>query len=258
MTPVTLITGASSGIGADLARVFAAHGHELVLVARREDRLTALAGEIAATGQPRPAVLAFDLTRRDAALALAAELAARGLEPDIVVNNAGFGLSGAAADLDRAEQLAMIDVNVRALTELSLAFVDSLARHRGGILNVGSVAGFLPGPGMAIYYASKAYVLSFTEGLRGELAPRGVRVTALCPGPVPSEFQARAGFEPGFDSAILNVSAPDVAKAGYQGLMANKRVVLPGLGIKIVPLLLRLFPRGFILSAVARFQLRKR
>ena len=111
---------------------------------------------------------------------------------------------------------------------------------------------------MAVYYASKAYVLSFTEALRGELAARGVRVTALCPGPVPSEFQTRAGFTPGLDSAVLNVSAADVAQAGYRGLMANKRAVLPGLGIKIVPFLLRLFPRGFILAAVGRFQLRKR
>jgi short-subunit dehydrogenase len=111
---------------------------------------------------------------------------------------------------------------------------------------------------MAVYYASKAYVLSFSEALRAELAPRGVRVTVLCPGPVPSEFQERAGFLPGFDSAILNISAADVAKDAYRGLMANKRAVLPGLGIKIVPLLLRMFPRGFILGAVARFQLRKR
>jgi hypothetical protein len=111
---------------------------------------------------------------------------------------------------------------------------------------------------MAVYYASKAYVVSFTEALRAELGPRGVRVTVLCPGPVPSEFQVRAGFEPGFDSAVLNVSAADVAKTAYRGLMANKRAVLPGFGIKVVPLMLRLFPRGFILAAVARFQLRKR
>jgi short-subunit dehydrogenase len=110
---------------------------------------------------------------------------------------------------------------------------------------------------MAVYYASKAYVLSFTEALRQELGSKGVRVTALCPGPVPSEFQARAGFTPGLDSAILNVSAADVALLGYQGLMANKRTVFPGLGIKIVPLLLRLFPRGFIAGAVARLQLRR-
>jgi short-subunit dehydrogenase len=111
---------------------------------------------------------------------------------------------------------------------------------------------------MAVYYASKAYVLSFSEGLRLELAPQGVRVTTLCPGPVPSEFQARAGFLPGFDSTILNVSAADVAQAGYRGLMANKRIVLPGLGIKVVPFLLRFVPRGFVLAAVARFQLRRR
>ena len=140
-------------------------------------------------------------------------LAAEGVEVEFVVNNAGFGLFGNAIELDRAEQLNIIAVNIRAMTDLSLRFSDSLIRHRGGILNVGSIAGFLPGPGMAVYYASKAYVLSFTEALREELASRGVRVTALCPGPVPSEFQLRAGFTPGFDSAILNVCAADVAQA---------------------------------------------
>src|SRR6202051_629619 len=130
-----LITGASAGIGAELARVFAKHGHELVLVARREDRLIALADEIAATGRSGPAVLEIDLEQRDAVARIAAELASRGLEPAIVVNNAGFGLACAAAALDRNEQIGMIDLNIRALTELSLAFVDSLARHRGGILN---------------------------------------------------------------------------------------------------------------------------
>ena len=255
---VTLITGASAGIGTELARVFASNGHRLALVARRTDRLTALAAEIAAAGGAAPIVIPCDLEQPDACDKIAAVLAAAGLEVEYVVNNAGFGLFGNAIELDRAEQLGIIATNVRALTDLSLRFSDQLIRHRGGILNVGSIAGFLPGPGMAVYYASKAYVLSFSEGLRGELAPRGVRVTALCPGPVPSEFQRRAGFEPGFDSAILNVSASKVAQAGYSGLMANKRAVLPGLGIKIVPFLLRLFPRGFILAAVGRFQLRKR
>ena len=151
----------------------------------------------------------------------------------------------------------MIELNVRVLTDLSLRFSDSLIRTKGGLLNISSIAGFLPGPGMAVYYASKAYVLSFTEALHQELGPLGVRVTALCPGPVPSEFQQRAGFEPGLDSAILNVSAADVARAGYRGLMAGKRIVLPGLGIRMVPLLLRLFPRGFIAGAVARLQLRR-
>ena len=255
---VTLITGASAGIGTELARVFASKGHRVVLVARRADRLTKLADEIVASGAAAPIVIPCDLEQPDAGDKIAAALATEGAEVEYVVNNAGFGLFGNAIEIDRAEQLGMIAVNIRAMTDLSLRFSDHLIRHRGGILNVGSIAGFLPGPGMAVYYASKAYVLSFSEALRGELAPRGVRVTTLCPGPVPSEFQVRAGFEPGFDSAILNVSAADVAKAGYRGLMANKRAVLPGFGIKIVPLLLRLFPRGFILWAVGRFQLRKR
>ncbi len=255
---VTLITGASAGIGTELARVFAANGHRLALVARRADRLAALASEITAKGGGAPIVIPGDLEQPDAGDKIAAALAAAGVEVEFVVNNAGFGLFGNAIELDRAEQLGIVDVNVRALTDLSLRFSDQVIRHRGGILNVGSVAGFLPGPGMAVYYASKAYVVSFTEALRAELGPRGVRVTVLCPGPVPSEFQVRAGFEPGFDSAVLNVSAADVAKTAYRGLMANKRAVLPGFGIKVVPLMLRLFPRGFILAAVARFQLRKR
>ena len=255
---VTLITGASAGIGTELARVFASNGHRLALVARRADRLAALAAEISAGGGAAPIVVACDLGQPDAGDRIAAVLATEGVEVEYVVNNAGYGLFGSAVELDRADQLGIIAVNIRAMTDLSLRFSDQLIRHRGGILNVGSVAGFLPGPGMAVYYASKAYVLSFSEALRGELAGRGVRVTALCPGPVPSEFQARAGIRPGFDSAILNVSPSDVAKAGYRGLMANKRAVLPGLGIKMVPLLLRLFPRGFILAAVGRFQLRKR
>jgi short-subunit dehydrogenase len=255
---VTLITGASAGIGAELARVFASNGHRVALVARRAERLTVLANEIAAAGGIAPMIVVCDLEQPDGCDKIAAVLAAEGVEVEYVVNNAGYGLFGNAIELSRAEQLGIIAVNIRALTDLSLRFSDHLIRNQGGILNVGSIAGFLPGPGMAVYYASKAYVLSFSEGLRCELAARGVRVTALCPGPVPSEFQTRAGFEPGFDSAILNVSAADVAKAGYRGLMANRRAVLPGLGIKIVPFLLRLFPRGFILWAVGRFQLRKR
>jgi uncharacterized protein len=255
---VTLITGASAGIGTELARVFASNGHRVALVARRADRLATLAGEITAAGGAAPIVIACDLEQPDAGDKIAAALTAEGVEVEYVVNNAGYGLFGNAIEMDRAQQLGIIAVNIRATTDLSLRFSDSLIRNRGGILNVGSIAGFLPGPGMAVYYASKAYVLSFSEALRGELAPCGVRVTALCPGPVPSEFQGRAGFAPGFDSAILNVSASEVAQQGYRGLMANKRVVLPGLGIKIVPFLLRLFPRGFILAAVGRFQLRKR
>jgi uncharacterized protein len=247
MKPVVLITGASSGIGAALAKVFAAHGHELVLVARRQDRLEALAGEIAAAGRPRPTVITVDLERRDGASAIAAELSSLALEPAIVVNNAGFGLTGAAAALSRDEQLAMIDLNVRALTELSLMFVDSLARHRGGILNVASLAAFLPGPGMAVYYASKAYVLSFSEALHRELAERGVRVTALCPGPVPTGFQARAGMRLPAAARTLELPAERVAQIGYDAFMAGKRVVIAGIGNRIVVSLMRLVPNALIL-----------
>ena len=255
---VALITGASAGIGTELARIFASNGHRVALVARRMDRLTALASEITAAGGAAPIVISCDLTQLDSGDRIAEALTAAGVEVEYVVNNAGFGLFGRAVQRDRVDQLGMIAVNIRALTDLSLRFSDQLIRYRGGILNVGSIAGFLPGPGMAVYYASKAYVLSFSEALRAELAPHGVRVTVVCPGPVPSEFQARAGFEPGFDSAILNVLPVDVARQAYNGLMSNQRAVLPGLGIKIVPFLLRLFPRSFILGAVGRFQLRQR
>jgi uncharacterized protein len=253
MRPVTLITGASSGIGAALARVFAAHGHELVLVARREDRLAALADEIAAAGRPRPTVLGLDLGRRDAVAELAAALTSRGLEPQIVINNAGFGLVGPAAEISRDEQLAMIDLNVRALTELSLTFVESLARHRGGILNVASVAAFMPGPGLAVYYASKAYVLSFTEALHRELSHRDIRVTALCPGPVPTEFQARAGLRAErAQSALLSLSAERVARIGYDGFMRGKRVVVAGIGNRIAVFLLGIVPHALLLPLADR------
>ena len=255
---VTLITGASAGIGAELARVFAAKGHRVALVARRTDRLTALASEITAAGGATPVIIPCDPKQPDSGDKIAEALAANGVEVEYVVNNAGFGLFGRAVQRDRADQLDMIAVNIRALTDLSLRFSEQLIRNRGGILNIGSIAGFLPGPGMAVYYASKAYVLSFSEALRAELAPHGVRVTVVCPGPVPSEFQARAGFKPGFDSVVLNVLPAAVAQQAYSGLMANQRAVLPGIGIKIVPFLLRLFPRGFILGAVGRLQLRQR
>jgi uncharacterized protein len=255
---VTLITGASAGIGTELARVFASKGHRLALVDRHGDRLIPLANEIVAAGSSAPVLIPCDLEQPDAGDKIEAALAEAGVEVEYVVNNAGFGLFGHAIDLDRQEQLGIVAVNIRALTDLSLRFSNSLIRHRGGVLNLGSLSGFLPGPGMAVYYASKAYVLSFSEALRHELAPHGVRVTTLCPGSVASEFQARAGIKPGLEHEMLNISASDVARAGYRGLMANKRIVLPGVGIKLVPFMLRLFPRAFILAAVGSIQLRKR
>jgi uncharacterized protein len=252
--PVTVVTGASGGIGQALARVFAKNGHEVALVARREKEMVLLATELAVSSKYKPHVVVADLQRSDAPARIAHELLGRGLEPQIVVNNAGFGLHGAAAEIDRAEQLAMLDLNVRALTDLSLRWIDGIVRHKGGILNVASVAGFMPCPGMAVYYASKAYVLSFTEALSRELEPQGIRVTALCPGPVLTEFQMRAGLETKRPSWLLRQTADQVAQAGYDGYMAGKRVVVPGFGNKVVSFLPRLVPRGAMLRILESYQ----
>src|SRR5450830_1463190 len=237
MQPVCLITGASAGIGTALARVFAGAGHALVLTARREAQLKALADEIAA-----------DLALPDGPARLAEALRAAGLEPSIVVNNAGFGLLGEAADLDRAQQLAIIDLNIRALTDLSLRWLESITRHRGGILNVASIAAFLPGPGMAVYHASKAYVVSFSEALHEELKADGVRVCTLCPGPVGTEFFDRAGVPHNYFPAFLSRSAERVAREGYAGFMDGHRVVVPGKPNRIMTLLPRLLPRALMLA----------
>ena len=165
---VTLITGASAGIGAELARIFASKGYRVALTARRADRLNTLAAEIKARGGAAPIIIPCDLQQPDAGSKIAAALTAAGVEVEYLVNNAGFGLFGGAIELDRAEQLGIIAVNIYALTDLCLRFADSLMRHRGGILNVGSLASFVPGPGMAVYYASKAYVLSLSVQIRGQ------------------------------------------------------------------------------------------
>ena len=255
--PVTLITGASAGIGAALARTFARNGHELLLVARREQRLVELADAIAASGYRRPDYLSVDLERHDAVAQIAATMERLGVEPEAVVNNAGFGLLGPAASLSRPEQLAMVDVNVRALTDLSLAFVDALERRRGGSLNVASVAAFLPGPNMAVYYATKAYVVSFSAALHWELRPSGIRVTALCPGPVPTEFQARAGFTDKSNPDLMTRSADRVAEDGYRGLRRGKRLVAPGLPNRATTMIAGLVPRALLMSAVGRYNAKR-
>jgi short-subunit dehydrogenase len=256
LRPVTLITGASAGIGAALASVFAEHGHELVLAARRAGDLSTVADKIAQAGHQaataRPHVLPIDLAQRGASDRLAEELAARGLEPAIVVNNAGFGLYGEAARLDRAAQLDMIELNMRALTDLSLRFLDGMARYRGGILNVASLAAFVPGPSMAVYHASKVYALSLSEALHQELKPKGVKVTVLCPGPVKTEFQERSGMGESLYPRFLARSAERVALEGYEGFMAGRRVVIPGSHNKVAAALLRLLPRGAAVALARR------
>jgi short-subunit dehydrogenase len=255
--PLTLVTGASGGIGADLARQFAAHGHDLALVARSADRLGKLAADIAdhAPARRAPLVIALDLGQPDAGEKLTAALDAAGASVEILVNNAGYGLAGAARDLDRAEQLGMIDLNIRALIDLTLRFLPQIVAARGGVLNVASTAAFQPGPGMAVYYATKAFVLSFSEALAQELKGEGVTVTALCPGPTLTGFQQRAGF----DSSMLltrmtAMSAKDVAAAGYAALMAGERVAIPGLVNKVTAFSAPFTPNAVLLPLVERLQ----
>ena len=255
--PLSLITGASAGIGVALAREFARAGHALVLTARRERELQALAKDIAASGYERPVVIAGDLSPAEGVAGLIAGMAERGLEPAYLVNNAGFGLMGDAAELDRERQLAIIDVNTRALTDLTLRLLDSVKLQRGGILNVASVAGFMPGPGMAVYHATKAYVLSLTEALHAELTPSGVRVCALCPGPVETEFFGTAGVPENYFPASFARTAERVAREGYEGFMAGHRVVVPGKPNRVVTLVPRLVPRSLILGFMQRRRARK-
>ena len=252
---VAIVTGASEGIGAELARVFAARGHDLALVARRADRLEELADEIVARGaERRPLVVGLDLSETGAIDALAQALDEAGARAEILVNNAGFGLLGRVETLDPAEQLAMVDLNVRALTALTLRFLPAIVATQGAILNVASIAAFMPGPNFAIYYATKAYVLSFSEALTEELRPSGVKVSCLCPGPVETGFQARSGFalEGKMAAARLAlVSAAEVARQGYDGLMAGRRVIVPGPMNRLIVLLARHVPRGLMLPLMA-------
>lgn len=258
--PVAVITGASDGIGAELARVFAANGHEVAVVARRAERLEALADEIAGAGGARPTVVTLDLLADGAADELARALSAAGLAPHYLVNNAGFGLIGRVAELDPAEQLAMVDLNIRALTALTLRFLPDIVAAKGGVLNVASVASFMPGPGFAIYYATKAYVRSFSEALAEELRPAGVKVSCLCPGPVQTGFQARAGFD--FTGAMgamkpAMLPADEVARQGYAALMAGRRAVVPGVVNKLLVWGAALTPRAVLLPVLASAQQRR-
>jgi short-subunit dehydrogenase len=218
----------------------------------------ALADEIAAGGYARPYVITADLGAPDGPARLAEALTAAGLEPAYVVNNAGFGLMGDAADLDARRQLEMIDLNIRALTDLSLRWIESIKRNRGGILNVGSLAGFMPGPGLAVYNATKAFVLSFTESMHQELGEDGVKVCALCPGPVETEFFGLAGIPDDEYPRMFSRSAGRVADDGYKALMGGHRVVVPGFPNRVASLMPRLFPRGLLLAVAQWRRDRKR
>lgn len=252
-----LVTGASSGIGLELARLFARDGYHLVLVGRRADRLERLGAELAAGHGIRYRVVGADLASPDAPGAIAETLKQAALPVDVLVNNAGYGLIGRFADTDLAAELRMIQVNVAALTHLTKLLLPAmLARGRGRILNVASTAGFVPGPFMAVYYATKAYVISFSEALGEELRGSGVTVTVLCPGPTRTEFEAAAGITSGTRLFRLPwvADARSVARAGYAGLMRGKRIVVPGLMNKVMTQAVRVAPRAALVRLARSFQ----
>jgi short-subunit dehydrogenase len=248
--PVTLITGASAGLGAEFARQCAKRGEPLALAARRRDRMEALAREIG--GEVH--IFEADLSREGAAASLIAELEAEGLSVATLINNAGFGLAGRFADRPLAKLSEMIDLNVRTLTELChLVLPFMLARGEGAILNIASTAAFQPGPNMAVYYASKAYVLSFTEALHHELKDSGIRVSALCPGPTHSEFSDVADSHSPTLERMKMPAAPVVA-AGLDGLDRNKAVVIPGMKNKIGAQASRFLPRSTMRRIIGRIK----
>jgi hypothetical protein len=248
--PLALVTGASSGIGADLARELARDGHDLVLSARRIEAMAALARELAGL-DATATVVAADLAQPGAAARLVDDLAARGLMIDVLINNAGLGANGPFAESDPARNAEMLQVNVVALTELTrLLLPGMIARRRGRVLLVSSTAGFQPGPRMAVYCATKAYVLNLGEAVAWELRGTGVTVTTLCPGATATGFSqvAGAGETNLFRSRLMPVmSSAEVARKGYQALKAGRRVVITGLPNKIVALAGRLSPRWMAL-----------
>lgn len=258
---LTLITGASGGIGEELAKVFAAHGHDVVLVARTQSKLETLAAELIAKHKVKAFALAADLTDPKAPEQLLEKVAALGLSVDILVNNAGFADFGEFYKSDLRKQLEMMQVNIVALTELSHRVMPGMvARGNGKIMNVGSTGSFMPGPLMSVYYATKAYVLSVSEAWQEELKGTGVSVTALCPGPVATGFQKAAAME---GSKLLTnpmnpmMPADLVAKAGYDALMAGKTIVIPGMMNQMLALTPKLLPRMFVPGIVKQASVRE-
>jgi hypothetical protein len=243
--PVALVTGASAGLGEEFARQLSAQGWRLVLVARRQERLDELAAEL---GNAR--AIQLDLSEPGAAKRLMVDLGEHGESVDLLVNNAGFGLAGKFAELDANRQREMIDLNCGALTELAHVVLPGMIERRsGGILNVASTAAFQPGPGMAVYFATKAFVLSFSEALHDEVKRHGVKVSCLCPGPTRTEFRSVSGFDPKGPTGKISADAASVVRAGLKGLEANRAVVVPGLSNKIISQLNRFFPRAFMRRA---------
>ena len=251
-----LVTGASSGIGRDLAKQLAGGGHDVILVSRRADALELLAAELRREHGVRATVVAADLAEPDAAARVARELDARGIRVDVLVNNAGFGLYGPYLETDGERELEMIRLNVAALTQLTKLLLPPMAaRGAGRILNVASTAAFQPGPYMAVYYATKAYVLSYSEALAEELSGTGVTVTCLCPGVTLTGFHATAELQRSrFLQGAVSMDSETVARAGYEGLMRGKRLVIPGVMNRLFTQVVRFAPRRLVTKLVRRIQ----
>jgi hypothetical protein len=251
-----LITGASSGIGLDFARLFAEGGYNVVLVARGQEKLEALAQELAGPYGVRAVAVPADLADAASAKRVMERVAAEGLQVDVLINNAGYASYGPFAQTDLEDEVKMIQVNVTALTALSKAVLPGmLERKQGRILNVASTAAFQPGPLMAVYYATKAYVLSFSEALAEEVRGTGVSVTCLCPGPTKTGFQARAKMEESKLVAGKDImDSLTVARAGYEALHRGQTVTIPGVMNKLLAQSVRLMPRGAVARVVRQMQ----
>jgi short-subunit dehydrogenase len=255
VSKTALITGASGGIGYELALLFARDGYDCILVARSQDKLKELASRLEREHHVKTLVIGKDLSKPSAVDEIYEETTAAGLVVDALVNNAGFPVFGLFNETDLQAELEMLQVNVIALTALTKLFLKPMVERRSGrILNLASTAAFLPGPLMAVYYASKAYVLSFSQALANEVQGTGVTVTALAPGPTRTGFQKRGAME---DSRLVQgqiADAASVALAGYRGLMAGKTLVIPGFANKLIPWVGRLSPRGMVTRVVRRLQ----
>ncbi len=252
---LALITGASSGIGAELAQCFAEGGFDLVLVARSRDKLERLAEELRGRFDRSVQVIVQDLSDPAATEELIRKLESRGIEVRVLVNNAGVGVYGPFLETDWEREREMIRLNMETLTRLTKALLPGMVRRgEGKILNVASTAAFQPGPLMAVYYASKAYVLSFTEAIAEELRGTGVTVTALCPGPTRTAFGSRAGFGTSKVFQYGEMDAATVAREGYRGLMAGRKVVIPGLSNRLLTGSVRVLPRGWVARIMEKIQ----
>ena len=251
-----LVTGASMGIGLELARQFASHGHDVVLVARHRETLEAVAARLETESGISAHVIVADLSERNAPQSLFDEVRSAQLQIDFLVNNAGFGLGGEFSSTDLDRELDIIQVNMAALTHVTKLFLPQMIERRNGrIMQLASIAAFQPGPMMAVYYASKAYVLSFSQALSEELRDSGVTVTALCPGPTATNFAATARVSNSMVFAKTGVaSASDVASYGYSAMMRGKRIAIPSMRDRVMVQIQRIAPRAMVTRIVRKLQ----